>query len=325
VIVTSRRSFLLGVLGATMGGCGPAALRTPREEVAEFPLIDVHSHYAPRAFTSFGITPGELLGAMDEAGIRRMIVLGFGPEVPELARRHPERFVASYIFRNFRTRQTGGELGDGTAPAEVERIGAEFEAALASGLYRGLGEITTMARPLSSRTTGGSPSPGASIAPDSPLVRRLIDLAGRFDVPINIHCDAAATKQMVNAIRAYPKTRVIWAHLGSYLSPGACADLLRDHPNLSFDLSSKNAGFAGPGRGYETYSLHGLRGIDEGWRQLFEAYPDRILFGVDFLAARHLPLAREIGDYYRGLLTRLTPATARKIGYENARRLFRLG
>ena len=179
MIVTSRRSFLLGILGATLGGCGPAALHTPREEVAQFPLIDVHSHYAPRAFTSFGVTPEELLAAMDEAGIRRMIVLGFGPEVPE--------------------------------------------------------------------------------------------------------------------------------------------------PNLSFDLSSKNAGDAGPGGGYETYPLHGLRGIDEGWRQLFEAYPDRILFGVDFLAARHLALAREIGDYYRGLLTRLTPATARKIGYENAQRLFRLG
>jgi hypothetical protein len=45
--------------------------------------------------------------------------------------------------------------------------------------------------------------------------------------------------------------------------------------------------------------------------------------GVDFLAARHLRLAREIGEY-RGLLTQLTPATARGIGYENAQRLYGL-
>jgi hypothetical protein len=46
---------------------------------------------------------------------------------------------------------------------------------------------------------------------------------------------------------------------------------------------------------------------------------------VDFLAARHLQLAREIGEYYRGLLTQLTPNTARSVGYENAQRLYGLG
>jgi hypothetical protein len=37
-----------------------------------------------------------------------------------------------------------------------------------------------------------------------------------------------------------------------------------------------------------------------------------------------MPLAREVGEYYRGLLAQLTPPAARKIGYENAQRLFGL-
>ena len=53
----------------------------------------------------------------------------------------------------------------------------------------------------------------------------------------------------------------------------------------------------------------GLGGIEETWRQLFEAYPDRFFLGVDFLTHGMLSRAREIGEYYRRILTRLTPAT----------------
>ena len=320
----SRRSFLLGLLGTATAACVAPVIRTPKEEVAQFPLIDAHSRYAPRAFADFGVTPGELLRGMDVAGIRRMVVLGFGSEVPELARQFPDRFIAAYVYRNFRTRQALGEIKDGMNPEEVERVGTEFEDALKSGLYRGIGEITTIARPLSSRVTGGRSSPGASIAPDSPLVRRLIELAGRHGVPITIHCDATATDQMLNAVRAHPGTTVIWAHLGSYLSPSACRSILHRHPNLSFDLSAKNVLYEVPGIVVDSYPLTGLGGLVRGWRELFEAYPDRILLGVDFLTAGQLTLAQEVGEYYRGILAQLTPAAARKIGHENAERVFRL-
>jgi len=58
--------------------------------------------------------------------------------------------------------------------------------------------------------------------------------------------------------------------------------------------------------------------IDENWRQLFEAHSDRFYFGVDFLSAEHLRLAPQIGQYAQTIFTQLTPATARKIAYENA-------
>lgn len=310
----SRRTFLLGLLGTATAACAAPVVRTPKEEVARFPLIDVHSHIS--VAPSRGYTPEHLLTALDAAGIKRMVLLGFGPEVTELARQYPDRFIASYIWLNFRTRQRRGEIKDGTTGEEVERIGAEFEQALKTGLYRGLGEITTIAGP------GPGGGPGANISPDSPLVRRLLELAGRYNVPITMHCDDSAAKQMVNAVRAYPKTLVIWAHTGSYLAPSAAQEVLRDHPNVSFDLSAKNPACCRLGR--SNYPLMSLGVIDEAWRQLFETYPDRFLVGVDFLLAEHLAAAREAGEFYRAILTQLTPTTARMIGYENAQRVYGL-
>lgn len=315
----SRRSLVLGLLGTAMTACAAPIIRTPKDEVAEFPLIDAHSHYVSKAqWGDKGYTPEELLQAMDIAGIRRMVVLGFGPEVPQLGRQKPDRFVASYVGDwSFRFRQARGEIKDGTTPAEVERISAEFENALGSGLYRGIGEIHTYADP-SLPYYGGS-----NIAPDSPLISRLLELAGQHDMPINIHCTNTGVKQMGRALRAYPKTMVVWAHTG-YLSPSIISDILRDNPNLAFDLSAKNPACCLLGYS-EKYPLMGIRSIDETWRQLFEAYPDRFLVGVDFLLSNHLRYAREAGEFYRAILGQLTPVTARKIGYQNAQKLYGLG
>jgi hypothetical protein len=322
--LVSRREFLLGFLGTAAAACAAPVIRTPREEVAQFPLIDVHSHYVSGHVVDFGYTPEDLLKAMDAAGIRRMVVLGFGPDVPRLARQHPDRLIASYIGNwSFRTRQARGEITDGTTPAEVERINGEFEAALKSGLYRGLGEIHTYARPIPGAVTGGRGTPGSTIAPDAPLIRRLLELAGRYGVPINIHCDDYGTAQMVSALRAHPKTRVVWAHAGSWLAPSAIRDILRDHPNVVFDLSAKNPACC-PGGHFMYYPILGVRAVDETWQQLFETYPDRFLVGVDFFASSHLRLAREAGEFYRTILAQLTPATARKLGHENAQRVYGL-
>lgn len=317
----SRRTFLLGFLGTGVAACAAPVVRTPREAVAEFPLVDAHSHYVSASTVDYGYKPEELLEAMDAAGLRRMIVLGYGPGVPELAKRHPDRFVAAYGGKtSFRSRQASGGIRDGTAPAEVEGIGSEFEEALKAGLYRAIGEIHTYARSIPATVTGGSPFPGASISPDSPLIRRLLELAGRNGVPINIHCDDYGSRPMVKVLGEYPKTMVVWAHTGSWLAPSAIRDILRDHPNVVFDLSAKNPACCRGGYSLN-YPLLGFGGIDESWRQLFEAYPDRFLVGVDFFAASHLRAAREAGEFYRTILTQLIPATARKIAYENAERV----
>lgn len=315
----SRRAFLSGFLGTAMTACAAPVVRTPKEEIAQLPLIDAHSHYVPRS-VSFGYAPEDLLRAMDAAMIRRMVVLGYGRVVPDLARAHPDRFVAGYGgLINLKLRQARGEIKDGTTSAEVERIGAEFEAALKTGLYQAIGEIHTYAREIPASVTGGSAVPAGNISPNSPLIRRLLELAGRYDIPINIHCDDYGAKLMTRAIKDYPKARMVWAHIGSWLTHSEVRDILRDHPNVVFDLSAKNPACC-PG-GVRNYPLLFAGRIDESWRQLFEIYPDRFLAGVDFFSSVHLRAAKEAGEFYRDLLAQLMLATARKIAYENAERV----
>ena len=69
--------------------------------------------------------------------------------------------------------------------------------------------------------------------------------------------------------------------------------------------------------------------IHEGWRQLFESYPERFLLGFAF-GAQGNPLntpqsmAKEVGGYFRTMLAQLTSTTARKIAYENAEEVYKL-
>jgi predicted TIM-barrel fold metal-dependent hydrolase len=321
----SRRRVLWLLAGAAAGCAAPAA-RTPPEEVLALPLLDAHSHYVPPGPGRPGYSPEELVRAMDRAGIRRMVILGYGArEVPELAARYPDRFVPSYVGDvSFQGRQLRGQIRDGSDPREVEALGAEFEAALRSGHYRGLGEIHTYARPVPASTTGGAPVPGSEIPPDSPLIGRLLELSGRYGVPINIHCEDYAAAAMARAVAAHRAARVVWAHAGSMLPPAALGRHLDALPNLSFDLSTKNPACCP--RGVREQPLAGAGGrLVPAWRALLEAYPDRFLFGVDFYSALHLARAREAGEYWRGLLAQLTPATARMIAFDNARRLYGLG
>ena len=156
---------------------------------------------------------------------------------------------------------------------EVRRIGIEVEKALKSGLYKGLGEVITY---------GGGAIP-SNISPDSPLIRASWSwLVGTIPQLIYTALTIAGPRWI--GPRAYPQTVVIWAHAGFYLSPSVIGDFLRDFPNLYFDLASLHPPWtsnrSGPRRGLIPI-LYG-EVIDDGWRQLFESYPDRFLLGFDF-------------------------------------------
>jgi predicted TIM-barrel fold metal-dependent hydrolase len=306
----SRRAFMLGLMAVRLAACASPVIRTPREEVSKYPLFDVHSHRSP----SGSPTAEEFLEIMNAAGISRMNVFegGQGPEAALLSRQYPDRFVVSYRPPIDRSTAIKGVLDD----KGVKRIGIEVEKALKSGLYKGLGEVITY-------RGGTAPS---NISPDSPLIRSILELAGQYNLPINIHCSADRWPEMDRLIRAYPQTVVIWAHAGFFFSPSVLGDFLRDNPNLYFDLSLKHPPWTSQ-RWFRNPILFGEL-IDEDWRQLFESYPDRFLVGFDF-GQQGNPLntpqsmAKEVGEFFRTMLAQLTSTTARKIAYENAEKVYK--
>ena len=295
---------MLGVMAAVMAACAVPVIRTPIEEVEKYPLIDVHSHRSRSDLQ----TAAEFLEVMHVGGISRMNVFDAdrGPNQPLLAREYPDRFVVSYRPPIDRSAEMKWPLDD----EEERQILLAVEKALKSGLYKGLGEVIT--------NRGGA----SNISADSSVVRRIVQLAGQYNVPINIHCPADKWAEMDRLLRAYPQTVVIWAHAGLYLSPSVIGEFLRDFPKLYFDLALTHATGTIRGRGHSFILLGEV--IDDSWRQLFESYPDRFLVGFDF-GQRGITksMAKEVGEYFRTMLTQLTSTTARKIAYENAARLYK--
>jgi predicted TIM-barrel fold metal-dependent hydrolase len=310
-ILPSGRTFMLALIAAATAACAAPIIRTPSEEVSKYPLVDVHSHYPGRPPR----TPQEFVAIMDAVGIERMVLFmggsftSGGNRASEL-QKYPERFVLFYT----------GPLANDTVRAKIksgdpntlEVILADYERALKSGLYSGLGEIHTY---HSDRPT--------QIAPDSPAIRGLLDLVTRYDLPINIHCTADGRAEIERALKAHPKAIVIWAHTGTFLSPAALMELLHTHPNLYFDLAIKNKRLR-----RDAYPILFGMTLREEWRQLFESYPDRFFVGFDFpgvgeFHGTRLETARESTEFIRGILTQLTPDTVRKIAYENANAVLR--
>jgi hypothetical protein len=183
------------IIGAT--GCGFKGSHIPGEQATVFPLFDAHFHY------NDPVDENEMLANLDAAHITRTAL--FGTEnAAAMARKYPGRFVASYSGQLAARRS---ELKGGQDEAIAQTIAGEFDQALRSGLYRGLGEVSAYHHAY----------PNDPIAPDSPLMLRLLEVAGRYHVPIDVHCSDFGYAGMQHALRLSPDTTVIWAHTGSHL------------------------------------------------------------------------------------------------------------
>jgi predicted TIM-barrel fold metal-dependent hydrolase len=227
-----------------------------------------------------------------------------------MARKYPERFVASYSGRLSSRRR---ELKGGKDEAMAGKIAGEFEQALRSGRYRGLGEVSTYHHAY----------PNDPIAPDSPFMLLLLEVAGRYRVPINIHCSDFGYSEMERALRKSPSATVIWAHTGSHLPPDKIQVLLRAFPNLYFDLAAMDQYWP---RKHTLLSLFGR--IDESWRRVFEEFPERFLIGFDLSTdvdrGRRISTAAAKAEVMGQVLSGLTSATATKLAYQNAERLYQV-
>lgn len=237
----------------------------------------------------------------------------------------------------------------GKSPEVAEGVRRRFEETaqriIASGA-RGFGEITAHHVSL-------SPSHGyESVPADHPLLLLLADIAAQHDVPIDLHFDPvpadvdkpanlssprnpALLKENIKGFERLlahnRKTKIIWAHAGAdpvgHFTPGLVRELLGRHPNLALSIRP-----TGPFPG-AMVSLKGA--INDDWIAVLRDFPDRFVIGSDnfVVATRYTgPDAPRIFASraeiqrrgIRRLLSHLPADLARRIGYENAERLYRL-
>ena len=121
--------------------------------------------------------------------------------------------------------------------------------------------------------------------------------------------------------------KIIWAHVG-WCNTGRrtaelCAELLRRHPNLYMSFK------IGPDSMSGTRPVTEALQIKEEWLNLIREYPERFFIGSDrfFVTPRanlQIGPSKREGEGPERLLTLLPAELARKVGYENSIRIFKL-
>jgi predicted TIM-barrel fold metal-dependent hydrolase len=170
-------------------------------------------------------------------------------------------------------------------------------------------------------------------------MRLLADIAAEHNVPIDLHMEAVPAdmpmppefsvpnpSQLHANIAAFerllsynPRAKIIWAHAGSdnigYRTPELARQLLQAHPNLFMEIK------------YDPNSPGKNPPIVDGqlkpeWLKLFSDFPDRFIIGSDqhYDPLATVPLAR--GQQGALLINLLPPDLKRKIGLENALRIY---
>jgi predicted TIM-barrel fold metal-dependent hydrolase len=222
----------------------------------------------------------------------------------------------------------------GRTDAEVQRIFKERAEAIVRQGALGFGEMTA------EHFAGATPYQYAP--PDHPLFLLLADLAAQHGLVIDLHLEAvphpmtlppdmksppnppslheniAAFERLLSHNRG---ARIIWAHAGSdntgYRTPELCRRLLGTHPNLFMQIK------VDPANHGRNYPIADDGRIKPDWLELLQDFPDRFVVGSD----QHYPLPAAGLQRWQSavlLLNELPETLRRKIGFENAVRLYHL-
>lgn len=318
--------------------------------------IDAHVHLIADKGSVEGFDEAARLALqiMDNNGIRKMVVMSPPRPKENFDLESLKEVMAKYGSR-IAVMGGGGSLNPmlqeagkaDAVPAELRRrFEAMAEGYLADGA-RGFGEIAAHHVSL-------LPSHGyESVPADHPLMLLLADIAARHGVPIDLHFDPVPedvpTPSRLTSPRNPPmlqanlaglehllehnrKAVIMWAHAGSdpvgFYTPELVRDMLGRHPNLYLSIRPlQNTPDA----------LVNPRGvINRKWVEVFRDFPDRFVIGTDnFIVASNYAgpdapksfamAAEKQRQAVRTLLNALPDDLARRIGHENAERIYKLG
>ena len=229
---------------------------------------------------------------------------------------------------------------DGKVSPELEKRFRERAEEIARQGAHVFGELTAEHRPSAS-----TPS-YQSVPPDNPLFMLLTDIAAAHNMPITLHMEAVSKSmpipeswhvknppnpaQLPANMAAFekllahnPAAKIIWAHAGwdntGDRTPELSRRLLQAHPNLYLELKidPMNAGLNSPLTGGATGT------IKPEWLKLFQDFPDRFVIGSD----QHFPMPKDPAQRWQAIViffNQLPPDLRKKIGVENATRIYKL-
>jgi hypothetical protein len=246
------------------------------------PIFDVQVHYNQNSWLRVSVDA--VINTADELNVPWMVV-GSTPNEGtwRLHSRDPQRVIPMFI--PYRHRE------DSETWYKDEDILRYMERELEYRQYRGIGEFHLFDGQV-----------------DTPVVRRMVELAREHDLVLHARSDPNALHQLF-ALDA--SLRILWAHAGMLTQTDTIADMLRRYPRLWIEISHRGD-VAPNGK------------LAPQWRELMLLYPDRLVLGTGTYSEEYWYQFRYILGRYRKWLKELPPDVAKMIAYQNGLRLFDL-
>jgi hypothetical protein len=273
------------------------------------PIVDAHFHVLK------WMNGGELLEHMDRNGIRW--AGGVGGNGVEAISYLGTRFIRPTGMGQWHSLHANLDSAAFENPntPEVKKVLSLIEADLHDRGARAIGEIH-----VNALTTTREPSNRYKTKGDSPTLKALFDLAGKYNRILNIHAqwDSGTPEEVERLAASNRSARLVLSHCG-YATDSDIRGVFERHANVSCDLSARGIPpLQGP-----KYAIFDERGIDGNWKKLIEDYPDRFVVGIDTVMnwEEYEGILRAIR---LGVLANLSPETAEKVAYKNAQSWFGL-
>jgi len=264
-------------------------------------LADVHVHY--KWSQTEVTTPQQAIEALQRNAVKLAVVFGTPPEtvldIKSTANLEIVHFFQPYIHPFLKPHWFLNK-----------RVPSAVREALASGKYKGVGEIHI--------------SDGIGPRMDNNVFNSILEIAAEFDVPVNIHTNSSNPRYMRRICQKHSKTRFIWAHAGG-LQAEAVGQLLSQCNNVWVEFSARD----------HLKSVGGIPVADndgnlaKGWLPLMQRYPNKFMIGSDPI----WPIKEidswhtddtgwhkidEVYTFHRRWLNRLPADLANKLRYQNA-------
>ena len=253
------------------------ALWTPKYDL---PIFDAQIHYDRASWSRVPVEA--ILNAAEELTVPWLLVGSIPNEGTwRLYNADPQRVIPMFVpaFR----REDRNDWFNNT------KILHDMEEEIASGRYRGIGEVFLFDGHI-----------------DKPGVKRLVKLAAEHSLVLHCRSQPSAIRQL---FALDSSLRILWAHAGMFSQPEVINGMLDRYPRLWIEISHR--GDVAP-RGK----------LDKKWRQLMLRHSDRFLLGSGTYTTEYWYKFRTYMSRYRSWLKTLPREVAERIAFRNGLVLF---
>jgi Tat protein secretion system quality control protein TatD with DNase activity len=263
------------------------------------PFVDAHVHLND---------PAMQLELMEQHGATHAVVFWGGrsdnASVLRAAREHAPRLIPFASISPERTAY--GPLWR----ADDTKLLGELEALLATGHYKGIGELSVAHFPAAGFAETDHPLDGA-------MMNGILALARKYRVPVMLHVEITRLAEMEALLARHREVPVLWAH-GGYTPLFLARRLLERHPNLIYELSART--WARHPRSPEYTVLRDGTAVWPEWLALVESQPHRFVVGTDASGRSRANDAMKF-ESVQNFLRQLSPAAREQVASRNMLRL----